>query len=90
MGVAATLDAQGEIILAGGVRYFAKHLPPVLTDRERLSAAFMRHLQRQRRSDSANNATSGTVPTASAQGGTPSDAAEQSTVEAKVGIEYIA
>jgi Relaxase/Mobilisation nuclease domain len=53
MGVAATLDAQGEISLAGDVRYFAKHLPPVLTDRERLAAAFVQHMQRQRTSDSA-------------------------------------
>lgn len=45
MGVAAALDAQGEIILAGDVRYFAKHLPPVLTDRERLAEEFIRHLQ---------------------------------------------
>ena len=35
MGIAATLDAQGEIVLAGDVRYFASHLPPVLTDRSR-------------------------------------------------------
>jgi hypothetical protein len=41
MGVAATLDAQGEITLAGDVRYFAKHLPPVLTDRERLAATLI-------------------------------------------------
>jgi hypothetical protein len=53
MGVAAALDAQGEIILAGDIRYFAKHMPPVLTDRERLAAAFVRHVQQQRSSDSA-------------------------------------
>ena len=53
IGVAATLDAQGEITLAGDVRYFAKHLPPVLTDRERLAAAFVQHMQRKRASDSA-------------------------------------
>ncbi len=29
-------------ILAGEVRYFAKHLPPVLTDRQRLAARFLR------------------------------------------------
>jgi hypothetical protein len=54
MSVAATLDAQGEITLAGDVRYFAKHLPPVLTDRERLAATFIQHMQRQRASDSSN------------------------------------
>jgi hypothetical protein len=53
MGVAAALDAQGEIILAGDVRYFASHLPPVLTDRERLAADFIRHVRQQRTSDSA-------------------------------------
>jgi predicted DNA-binding protein len=52
MGVAAALDVQGEISLAGDVRYFAKHLPPVLTDRERLAAAFIRHLQRHNLPDS--------------------------------------
>jgi len=44
MSVAATLDAQGEICLAGAVRWFAKSLPPVLTDRERLAAQFMRYV----------------------------------------------
>ncbi|MEQ1582161.1 MAG: relaxase/mobilization nuclease domain-containing protein [Steroidobacteraceae bacterium] len=42
---ADTLDAQGEATLAGEVRHFARHLPPVLTDRERLAAEFVRHLQ---------------------------------------------
>ena len=45
MGIAATLDAQGEIVLAGDVRYFAKHLPPVLTDRERLAQDVIRYLK---------------------------------------------
>jgi hypothetical protein len=45
MRIAETLDNQGEIILAGDVRYFAKHLPPVLTDRERLAQDFIRHLR---------------------------------------------
>jgi hypothetical protein len=40
MKAAEVLDAQGEMILAGDVRYFAKHLPPVLTDRQRLAAQF--------------------------------------------------
>jgi hypothetical protein len=48
MGIAAALDAQGEIILAGDVRYFAKRLPPVLTDRERLAADFIRHTKASR------------------------------------------
>ncbi len=39
--IAAKLEAQGEIVLGGDVRYFAKHLPPVLTDRERLAAQFI-------------------------------------------------
>jgi hypothetical protein len=45
MGIADTLDAQGEIVLAGDVRSFAKHLPPVLTDRERLAQGLVRHLR---------------------------------------------
>lgn len=45
--VAAALDAQGEMELAGDVRYFAQHLPPVLTDRERLAQDFIRHLRTQ-------------------------------------------
>jgi hypothetical protein len=42
------LDAQGEMILAGDVRYFAGHLPPVLTDRQRLAAQLIRFTQKQR------------------------------------------
>jgi hypothetical protein len=45
--VANILDVQGEIALAGGVRYFAAHLPPVLTDRERLGVQFIRHIRRE-------------------------------------------
>ncbi|MDB6013973.1 MAG: Relaxase/mobilization nuclease family protein [Gammaproteobacteria bacterium] len=37
------LDAQGETTLAGEVRYFSRHLPPVLTDRERLAVQFLQH-----------------------------------------------
>jgi hypothetical protein len=48
MGIAATLDAQGEIVLAGDVRYFANHLPRVLTDRERLAEEFIQHLKKPR------------------------------------------
>jgi hypothetical protein len=46
---AEVLDAQGEVILAGEVRYFAKHLPPVLTDRQHLAAQFLRFKEQQRR-----------------------------------------
>jgi hypothetical protein len=35
--VAIKLEGQGEIVLGADVRYFAMHLPPVLTDRERLA-----------------------------------------------------
>jgi Relaxase/Mobilisation nuclease domain len=48
MGVAAALEAQGEIVLGGDVRYFANHLPPVLTDRERLAAELIRFAKAQR------------------------------------------
>jgi hypothetical protein len=44
------LDAQGEHILANEARYFAQHLPPVLTDKERLAVQF---LQLMRARDSA-------------------------------------
>jgi Relaxase/Mobilisation nuclease domain len=37
------LDTQGESILAGKVRSFSQHLPPVLTDRERLAVQFLQH-----------------------------------------------
>jgi len=43
--IASILDAQGEIILAGDVRYFANHLPRVLTDRERLAEEWVRFLK---------------------------------------------
>lgn len=51
MGIAARLDAQGEVVLAGDVRYFASNLPKVLTDREKLAVQFLKHqeLQRARR-----------------------------------------
>ena len=48
MKAAEVLDAQGEIILAGDVRYFAGHLPPVLTDRQRLAAQFIGFVKKQR------------------------------------------
>ena len=48
MKAAEVLDAQGEIILAGDVRYFVSHLPPVLTDRQRLAAQFIGFTQKQR------------------------------------------
>ena len=41
--VADDLDKQGEISLAGDVRYFAKHLPPVLTDRQQLAVDYVLH-----------------------------------------------
>jgi Relaxase/Mobilisation nuclease domain len=48
MKVADVLDAQGEIILAGDVRYFVKHLPTVLTDRQKLAAEFIGFIKKQR------------------------------------------
>jgi hypothetical protein len=48
MNIADTLDRQGEVILAGDVRYFAKHLPPALTDTERLAVKFAQHLASSR------------------------------------------
>jgi hypothetical protein len=48
MGVASTLEAQGESALARDVRSFAKTLPPVLTDRERLATEFIRYVKDQK------------------------------------------
>ena len=47
-GVASKLESQGETVLGGHVRYFAMHLPPVLTDRERLAEQFVRFVKAQR------------------------------------------
>jgi hypothetical protein len=52
MQAADILDRQGEINLAGDVRYFAKHLPPVLTDRERIATRIMSHLNAGRAASS--------------------------------------
>jgi hypothetical protein len=46
--LASKLEAQGEIILGGHVRYFATHLPPVMTDRERLAAELIQRATVQR------------------------------------------
>jgi len=51
MQAADILDRQGEISLAGDVRYFAKHLPPVLTDRERIAAGILSEVDRRRESE---------------------------------------
>jgi hypothetical protein len=48
MRTAAVLDDQGEITLAGDVRYFVQHLPPVLTDKQKLAQQFIRHIKMQR------------------------------------------
>jgi hypothetical protein len=51
MQAADMLDRQGEVSLAGDVRYFAKHLPPVLTDRERIAAGILSQVDRRRESE---------------------------------------
>jgi Relaxase/Mobilisation nuclease domain len=48
MKTADALDAQGEVALARDVRYFANHLPSVLTDKERLAIDFIRHRESRR------------------------------------------
>jgi hypothetical protein len=45
MEVAAALDAQGEIVLAGDVRHFANRLPPVLTDRQQIAVELIHRLK---------------------------------------------
>lgn len=47
LSIADTLDTQGEPILAGEVRYFARHLPRVLTDSEHIASALVEHSQTQ-------------------------------------------
>lgn len=48
LGVAALLDKQGQVALAGEIRQFVKSLPPVLTDRERIATELVRHVHAQR------------------------------------------
>lgn len=48
MRAAEILDRQGEISLAGDVRYFVKHLPPVLTERERIANGIIARLHANR------------------------------------------
>ena len=48
MRAADILDRQGEISLAGDVRYFVKHLPPVLTERERIATGIIARLHANR------------------------------------------
>jgi hypothetical protein len=60
--VAHKLEAQGEIVLGGDVRYFAMHLPPVMTDRERLAAQLIqvakaRNHERTRKDDRLRDRT---------------------------------
>ena len=45
LGIAETLDRQGETILAGDVRHFARHLPRVLTDTEWIAVQLAEHLR---------------------------------------------
>ena len=47
MTAADILDKQGEKALAREVRTFAKRLPQLLTDRERLAVDYIRHKQEQ-------------------------------------------
>jgi hypothetical protein len=49
MTIADTLDAQGETVLAGDVRRFAQHLPPVLTQKDLLATQLVDHLRAERR-----------------------------------------
>lgn len=48
MLAADILDRQGEISLAGDVRYFVKRLPPVLTERERIATGIVTRLHANR------------------------------------------
>jgi hypothetical protein len=46
--IADALDAQSEASLAGEARYFARHLPRVLTDKERIAVALVEHIANSR------------------------------------------
>jgi hypothetical protein len=46
--VASRLEAHGDVVLGGEVRYFARHLPPVLTDRERLAVEMIQRARAKR------------------------------------------
>ena len=48
MRAADIVDRQGEISLAGDVRYFVKRLPPVLTERERIATGIIARLHANR------------------------------------------
>ncbi len=54
--VAEALEAQGEIELGGGVRYFAKTLPRALTDREQLAMQLIEHMRTARSHESRERA----------------------------------
>lgn len=56
MNTAAVLDRQGEVTLAGDVRYFAKHLPPALTNREHVAVQLLNQLDRRRETRVAEKA----------------------------------
>jgi hypothetical protein len=43
--IADALDRQGELALAVDVRQFARHLPPVRTDNEKLAERYVEFLQ---------------------------------------------
>jgi hypothetical protein len=60
--VADILDGQGEITLAGDVRYFAKHLPPVRTDREQLAAQFIDYVRSRATGKAQGDAKPGREP----------------------------
>ena len=51
--IADTLETQGETVLAGEVRYFAQHLPSVLTQKEMPAIQFVEHLEARRRETAA-------------------------------------
>jgi hypothetical protein len=43
LGIADSLDVQGEVVLAGDVRHFVRHLPHVITDRELVARGSINH-----------------------------------------------
>jgi len=53
--VASKLEAQGDVQLGDEVRYFVRHLPPVLTDRERLAVEIIQRARAKRPDQTPEN-----------------------------------
>lgn len=71
LDVADALDAQGETSLAGEVRHFARHLPRVLTDKERVAVALLQHVAKNTQQKPPREHTRDNVTNLTRQPGRP-------------------